>query len=153
MNTRSIVQASFTIEKIYPASVERVFAAWADPVLKARWFRAPNDGTKFHRLDFRVGGTEEGSGISPSGKPYRYDAAYRDIVAHSRIVYTYDMHIEGRRISVSLAVVEFKALGDGTVLTVTEHGAFLDGLATVADREHGTNLLFDKLGAALQVGA
>lgn len=34
----------------------------------------------------------------------------------------------------------------------TEQGAFLDGLEDPAEREHGTNLIVDALGAALEAG-
>jgi hypothetical protein len=37
-------------------------------------------------------------------------------------------------------------------MTFTEQGAFLDGLEDPAEREHGTNLMVDALGAALESG-
>ena len=46
---------------------------------------------------------------------------------NERIIYGYDMHLDDKRISVSLATVEFKPAGKGTRLTFTEQGAFLDG--------------------------
>jgi Activator of Hsp90 ATPase homolog 1-like protein len=59
------------------------------------------------------------------------------------------MRKDDRLMSISLATIEFAAEGDGTRLTLTEHGAFLDGLETAAQREHGTGELLDKLGEAL----
>jgi hypothetical protein len=41
---------------------------------------------------------------------------------------------------------------DSTRLTLTEHGVFLDGLDTPAEREHGTNALMDALGTHLTRG-
>ncbi len=49
----------------------------------------------------------------------------------------------------SLATVEMKAKGAGTLLVVTEQGAFLDGYDDVGRREHGTGFLLDRLGASL----
>jgi uncharacterized protein YndB with AHSA1/START domain len=121
-----------------------VFAAFADPAAKAQWFGAAD-----YSLDFRVGGRETNGGGPPDGPFYRYDATYRDIVPDERIVYTTDMYVDDRIMSVSVATVEFAADGDGTRLTLTEHGAFLDGLETAAQREHGTGELLDKLGAVL----
>jgi uncharacterized protein YndB with AHSA1/START domain len=135
----SVEHGTFTLERVYPAPPARVFAAWSDPEAKAQWF-----GGEDFSLDFRVGGTE-----SNAGGPYRYRATYRDIVPDERIVYTTDMTKDGRLMSVSLASIELAAEGDGTRLTLTEHGAFLDGLETAAQREHGTGELLDKLGEKL----
>ena len=70
-------------------------------------------------------------------------------MANERIVYVYDMYLNGTKISVSLAIVVFERAGKGTRLTVTEHGAFLDGYDDAGAREHGTGILLDQLGASL----
>ncbi len=69
---------------------------------------------------------------------------------NERIVYTYDMTINGPRVSVSIATVQFIPEGEGTRMTLTEHGAFLDGLDKSADREAGTNWLMNQLGESLK---
>ena len=66
-----------------------------------------------------------------------------------RIVYSYTMHVDGRRISVSLATIEFRRSGEGTRLVLTEQGAFLDGYDDAGSREKGTRALMDKLEASL----
>ena len=68
---------------------------------------------------------------------------------NERIIYGYDMHLDDKRISVSLATVEFKAAGKGTRLVFTEQGAFLDGFDDPKQREHGTIDLLDNFGKAL----
>lgn len=59
------------------------------------------------------------------------------------------MHLDKRRISVSLATVEFKPEGAGTRLVLTEQGAFLDGYDDAGSRERGRAALLDNLDAAL----
>jgi uncharacterized protein YndB with AHSA1/START domain len=81
---------------------------------------------------------------------FTYDARYQDIVQGERIVYTYDMLMDETRISVSVTTVQFEQSGDGTRLTYTEQGAFLDGHDTPEQRKEGTGSLFDKLGEALE---
>jgi hypothetical protein len=49
------------------------------------------------------------------------------------------MYVDGTKISVSLATVEFAKTGKGTRLTVTEQGAFLDGYDDAGSRERGTS--------------
>jgi uncharacterized protein YndB with AHSA1/START domain len=80
---------------------------------------------------------------------YTYDALYEDIVPDERIVYTYNMHVDGARMSVSVVSVELVAAGEMTELRYTEQGVFLDALDTAQAREHGTAEMLDKLGETL----
>lgn len=149
MTERSIAHGDFTVERSYDAPPSRVFAAWADPEIKRRWFGTPEQGNPAHIFEFRVGGREFNAG-KMGNDDYSFDVRYYDIVPDVRIVYAYEMHINQARISVSVATVELKPEGKGTHMVVTEHGAFLDGLDNVAQREAGTNWLMDQLGAELK---
>jgi uncharacterized protein YndB with AHSA1/START domain len=151
MTERSITHATFVIERTYAASPARVFAAFADPAIKKRWFAGPEEmGTAEHDIDFRVGGREINRGGPPGGPVYTYDARYQDIVPDQRIVTTYEMQMADTRISVSLATVELTPAGSGTRLVYTEQGAFLDGHDTPAEREHGTRELLEALGKEVE---
>jgi uncharacterized protein YndB with AHSA1/START domain len=151
MDGRSVTHAAFVIERTYAALPARLFAAWADPAAKARWFAGPEDWESGkYELDFRVGGRERASGGPQGGPVHTYEARYQDIVPDQRIVLTYDMHLDDRRISVSLVTVEFRPEGAGTRLVFTEQGAFLDGYDGPAQREQGTRDLLDALGAELR---
>lgn len=150
MTQRSVIHDTFVIERTYPASPARVFAAWADPAIKSRWFGGPEEwGPSEFDLDFRIGGREISRGGPVGGPLHAYDARYYDIVSDERIVYAYDMHIDETRISVSVATVELKPAGAGTRLIFTEQGAYLDGHDTSAERRHGTGELLDALGVEL----
>src|SRR5688500_3508128 len=146
MTEHSIAHGSFTVERKWKSAPAKVFIAWADPALKRQWFGAPEKGNPKHLFEFKVGGREYNEGAGPDGKSYTFDVRYYDIVPDNRIVYAYDMLQDGRRISVSVATVEFRPDGKGTHMVVTEHGAFLDGLDTVKQREEGTNFIMDQLG-------
>jgi uncharacterized protein YndB with AHSA1/START domain len=148
MSDRTIEHATFVIERTYNAAPARVFQAFADPEHKSKWFGDPASSDP-RSMDFRVGGAESMVGEVPDGPSYRYDAVYQDIVENERIVYTYDMHLDGRRISVSVATIELLPDGERTRLILTEQGAFLDGLDEPAMREKGTGDLLDKLGETL----
>ena len=148
MTERSIAHGSFTITRSYPARPSRVFQAWANPEFKRKWFGAPKADDPSDIFEFRVGGREYNAG-KVGADTYTFDVRYQDIIPDQRIVYTYEMTLNGQRISVSLATVEVEPEGDGTRMTVVEHGAFLDGLDNVRQREEGTNALLDALGRSL----
>ena len=150
MTDHSIVHGSFTVERTYPVPPARVFAAWADPKLKSKWFGDPGAAENPSSIfDFREGGREYSEGSGPNGQSYTFDVSYKDIVPDNRIIYAYEMSLDGQRISVSVATVEFKPKDDGTQMIVHEMGAFLDGLDKNEDRKAGTEWLMDQLGKFL----
>jgi uncharacterized protein YndB with AHSA1/START domain len=139
MSKRSVTHSTFVIEHVYDASPARVFQGFADPEIKARWFSGPEDWeTTEESLDFRVGGKEVNVG-GPKGGPHSaFRATYLNIVPDERIIYSYDMDLDGVPISVSVTTVELRPNGTGTRLVLTEQGAYLDDFDDPAGREEGT---------------
>jgi uncharacterized protein YndB with AHSA1/START domain len=146
---RSADHATFTIERTYDASPARVFAAWAEPATKIKWFGDPTAPAGNYQLDFRVGGDEISRGGPPGGPVYTYRANYAEIVPAERIVSTYTMDMDERRISVSVATLEFKKAGSGTRMVYTEQAVYFDGLDTAKQREIGCTEIMDALGRYL----
>jgi uncharacterized protein YndB with AHSA1/START domain len=155
MTLRAVAHDTFVIERTYDVPVAQVFRAWAEPMLKARWFAGSADALQAgYELNFRIGGREVNRGGPPGGPVYTYESQFRDIVPEQRIVYTYEMFADENRISVSVATVQFHARGAATQLVLTEQGVFLDGHDSAAQREAGTHSLLDSLAATLhQSGA
>jgi uncharacterized protein YndB with AHSA1/START domain len=149
---RSVVHGAFHLERAYDATAEAVYRALSDEAAKSRWFFGPAGWRLIERImDFRVGGRERVKGGFAGGVTTTFDAVYHDIVPRERIVYTYEMHLDDRKISVSLATLQIKPEGRGrTRLTVDEQGAFLDGYDDAGARERGTSDLLDKIAASLR---
>jgi uncharacterized protein YndB with AHSA1/START domain len=150
MSERSIVHSTFTLERIYSASLSEVFRAWADPQIKVRWFAGnPAD----YQMDFRPGGLEHNSAVH-NGKRITWESLYREIVTDGRIVYTSVLAEDGTVSTVSMTTVEFVPDDDGTRLVLVEAGAYLDGREQPAWREQGTGDWLDALGRHLvEVGS
>jgi uncharacterized protein YndB with AHSA1/START domain len=150
MNHPEITHGKFVIERTYEASPAEVFAAWADPAVKARWFIGPDGWSEIRReLEFRIGGEELLHGRFATGETL-FRARFHDIVSDERIVYVYDMYVGAKHHSVSLAAVEFRSARGGTKLVFTEQVAFLDGTTSADGRERGTADHLDRLARQLR---
>jgi len=154
MTERKAEHGSFTIERKFDAPPALVYSAFATEKGKQAWFSEASDAWTLEdrAFDFRAGGRETLAGKWKSGIVSRFDAHYHDIVLGERIIYSYTMHVNGNKISVSLATIEFKKAGAGTLLLLNEQGAFLDGYDEAGARERGTIELIDKLEAAIRDG-
>jgi len=146
----SVTPGSFTLERTFKAPVGRVYEAFAEKSAKEKWFHGPDDSPDQHELDFQVGGRETNEGKFHDGTTHSFEALYYDIVPEERIIYTYEMHIEGKLISVSLATIEFTTDGERTHLKLSESGVFLDGFDKPEVRQRGTEELLNALAASVE---
>jgi uncharacterized protein YndB with AHSA1/START domain len=150
MEELAVTHSTFVIERSYPTTPERVFAAFADPAKKRRWF-AESDGSvvREFEMDFRVGGAEHSRFKMPDGTPLANDTSYHDIVPNQRIVFAYTMSVAGRRISASLSTIELVPTDKGTNFVYTEQAAFFEGSDGAKIREAGWSGLFELLAKEL----
>lgn len=145
MTERKADHATFTIEKRLNHPPARVFAAYADPAQKVRWFGGDGAEYSARELEFRVGGREHLVGSWHGGVSHAMTGTYFDIVPDARIVFAYQMALDDKPISVSLGTTEMIADGAGTLLRYTEQGAYLDGFDDCGGREQGFQGLLGQL--------
>jgi uncharacterized protein YndB with AHSA1/START domain len=151
MEQQTVIHSTFVIERSYPTTPERVFAAFADPAKKRRWFvESGGHAIEQYDLDFRTGGNEHArfrfkEGTPVSGLTCVNDTSYLDIVPNHRVVATSTMNIAGKCISASLTTFEFLPTDKGTDLIFTHQGAFFEGADGPEMREAGWRKLLDRL--------
>ncbi len=138
-----VTHSTFTLERRYPAPVERVFEAWSNPEARKRWMAQGAE----HSQNFVVGGLETVKGSDGQGRPLTYEARYAEIVTDERILTMSTLHTGDRLSTVSVTSVEFRAADTGTLLVLTEHGMYLPGQEQPAWREQGTAQQLDTLAA------
>ncbi|MFT3713525.1 MAG: SRPBCC family protein [Archangium sp.] len=148
------IHNSFTLERTYPATAARVFAAFKDPVKKARWF-VGGEGFLIdsYSFDFQVGGWERFRfRFGADGPPMTNDTIYLEIVPEQRLVFAYSMTIGGNSLSASLTTIELTPSADGksTRLLFHEHDTFLDGKDGGPSRKEGTEGLLKSLARELE---
>ncbi|HWH97370.1 MAG TPA: SRPBCC family protein [Pseudolysinimonas sp.] len=154
MPERTLTHDTFRLERDYPVPPAKVFQAFADPAIKQLWWGGAADGftAVAETTDFREGGRDHQSGHWADGTESVFDAVYYEITENERLVYGYEMHVNGVRLSVSLASIELAATDAGTRLTLTEQGTYFDALDNPAQRKEGTSELLDRLGTVVVGG-
>lgn len=159
MNDLKLALHTFTIEKHYPHSPEKVFDAFRDPVKKRRWMGDENTAARKHHgagfeiisfeMNFKVDDFERWKFRVPGGELMRNDARYHLIIPNSLIVFVYTMDNGNHRMSSSQNTVQFIKDGNGTKLIFTEQGVYFDGVEAAKGREQGTKDVLDSLGSEL----
>lgn len=135
---------SLVLSRHLAAPPARVFAAWTDPALIARWFTPMEVAEPVAAdIDLRVGGRYRIVLRAVDGECHDVGGEYREVQPARRLVFTWAWASTPTR--VSLVSVDFEAEGDGTRLTLI-HARFFDRDALERHRG-GWNTVLDHLVA------
>ena len=146
----AIVHSTFVLDRNYPQPPDRVFAAFAQPARKRRWYAEGDHEIQEFEMEFRVGGAEsfryrfkEGHPIA--GSEIANESTYQDITPENRIVTTTKMSLNGKPIFVAVLTLEFVGSASGTNLVFTNQGTYIDWPDGPGMIEHGWRSLFGRL--------
>jgi uncharacterized protein YndB with AHSA1/START domain len=156
MSDEIIQHAAFELEQAFPNLPARVFAAFADPAQKRRWFADGLDHDVEHfAMQFEVGGREQARFRLKPGSPYAnatliHEGIFLDIVPERRIVMASTMAFGEHRFSASLATFQFEADGhDGTRLVFNHQSVYFEGSDGPERRQEGWQKLMTRLALEL----
>jgi uncharacterized protein YndB with AHSA1/START domain len=145
------VHATCVVERKFTKSAEVVFAVLSYPDKVRQWMGAGSHSEliEFH-CEFREGGTQllkykMGPETPIAGSVITNEARFQYIVPGERIVTASTMKRDGRLFSSSQVTFELVSSGKETALIITHQGAFFEGSDGPEKREHGWNVLADKI--------
>jgi uncharacterized protein YndB with AHSA1/START domain len=120
--TATATKPSLTIKRRFNAAPAKVFTAWTDPQMIARWFGPAGVERVEAKTDLRVGGHYHITMHVP-GDQHDVFGVYREIVPNQKLIFTWAWKTTPER--ESLVTVTFKPDGDGTMMTLL-HEQFFD---------------------------
>jgi uncharacterized protein YndB with AHSA1/START domain len=141
--------ATITLERSYPAPLERVFSEFADPVARARWSAPSDDVLIYDEADFRIGGKDVFR-CGPKGDPkFRGETRYLVIVPNARVVSSETLDMGDQRLAVSLTTLDFEATEKVTNVTVTLQMVSFVGPGMISGYESGNRSALENLSQHL----
>jgi uncharacterized protein YndB with AHSA1/START domain len=115
--------AELFITRDLKAPRERVFAAWTDPAMAARWWLPQNCAPVACEMDVRPGGAWKRSMRVPDGTVVTKYGVYREVVVPERLVFTYGTtYADGTVDPETVVTVTFAERDGGTRLTLRHTG-------------------------------
>src|SRR5579863_9777470 len=146
MTPTTTLHATLVFEREIPAPVEKVFAAFADPVARTAW-GAPSETAVviYDEADFREGGQDCFRCGSKADPKIHGTTRYLEIVPNRRVVSSETIVVGGKRLCASLTTLELTPDAGKTRLRSTTQLASFIGEDMVKGHETGSNASLDNL--------
>lgn len=137
-----------SLTRVFSASIERVFAAWTQPAVLAKWFGPQGYAVIYTTVDLSVDGAYEIVIESPEGQSVRHFGQYLQIIKPTKLVFTWMLDGQpcqgsANQCAETLVTIDFKALGQSTEITLTHEQ--LPGQQALDGHSFGWNACFDSL--------
>ena len=111
---QSTADRTLVIERTFNAPPERVFAAWTEPEMLAKWWGPEGAKLPGALMEFRVGGRYRTAMTGPDGNAHIVSGTYREIVPPRKLVFTWGWEEDGKRGYETEVTVVLEPAGKGT---------------------------------------
>ena len=142
------------IVREFDAPRDRVFRAWTDPELFARWIGPRSLETRIDRWDVKTGGSYRYASLRDGEEIAAFYGAFHEVRPNERLVQTFTY--EGYPDGVSLETLTFEDLGDGrsriVALSVVDNMELRD-MILASGMESGVTEGYEKLDELLAAQA
>lgn len=132
--------------RVFAGSRERVWRAFADPALLARWWGPAGFTNTFHEFDLRAGGRWRFTMRGPGGAVYEETREFLEVAPPERIVLANDDPVHRFRMTIALTVEDTGTrLGWSMVFDNATEFARVESIIAASNEEN-----FDRLEALLR---
>ena len=135
--------------RVFPAPRERVYRAFSDPDLLARWWGPEGFTNTFHEFDPRPGGAWTFTMRGPDGAEYRMEKRFVEVVPSERVVLDHPQ--PGHSFRMTMAYADEAGGARLTWSTVFESAEEAGRVRDLFARANEQN--FDRLAALLSIPA
>ena len=117
--TTNTESRELVLTRVYGVPREKMFQAWSDPSLLARWWAPPGLTLPVCEVDFRTGGTFRTVMRTADGTDHAGTGVFLEVVAPERIIFTdaFESAWMPSAKPFMLVVVTLEAEGAGTLYT------------------------------------
>jgi uncharacterized protein YndB with AHSA1/START domain len=111
--------ATIVLERRYDAAPSRIFAEFANPVMRAQWSAPSGDELVYEESAFTVGGRDVFRCGSRGDLKFRGETTYHVIAPDSCVISSESLEASGQHLAVSLNTLELRETAGGTELKLT----------------------------------
>jgi uncharacterized protein YndB with AHSA1/START domain len=145
--------ATITIERSHCAPLERVFSAFADSAVRARWSPPSGDIFVYDEANFREGDRDRFRCGPQSDPKFHGETLYHRIVPNKHIISSETLDADGQRLAISLSTFDFEPSLGGTKLKLTVQLVSLAGPGMIAGYESGNKSALESLSRHLSANS
>ncbi|RKQ91165.1 uncharacterized protein YndB with AHSA1/START domain [Solirubrobacter pauli] len=130
------------VSRVMRAPRSRVYRAFLDPELVARWWAPMDSVVATATVDERVGGVHRIEMLTAAGEPHRFDAVIQELVPDERIVLIFKFAPDAEE---TLLTVTFRDAPGGTEVLLDHQNVTAEGPLNEQSVDAGWSSVLDKL--------
>jgi uncharacterized protein YndB with AHSA1/START domain len=142
------MQFAVALERVIAAPRSKVYRAWLDPTLLARWFGPDDFSVVVASVDERQGGVHQVEMLDPDGGHHTFDSVIEELVPDERIVFTFKFDPSAKETKLTITLTD--AEGGGTVLRLDHERITVEGDVDTTSVNVGWGQTLAKLQAFIE---
>ncbi len=142
------MQFAVALERVIAAPRSKVYRAWLDPGMLARWFGPDDFSIVVASVDERVGGVHQVEMLGPDGVHVTFVSVIEELVPDERIVFTFKFDPSAQETKLTIALND--ADDGGTLLRLDHERITVEGDLNTTSVNVGWGQTLAKLQAFIE---